>query len=79
MVAADREGGVSMNSGELLPHLGTLQVSFWTVGSVVKHQGPPGRLSGFLQKFSFRTLFSTEVLNSLQTNSYHRTSGPLVC
>ena len=48
--------------------MGTLQVSFWTVGSVVKHQGPSGLLFGFRQKFSWRMLFGSEALNSLQVS-----------
>lgn len=48
--------------------MGTLQASFWTVGSVVKHQGPSGLLFGFRQKFSWRMLLGSEALNSLQVS-----------
>ncbi|TNN56023.1 hypothetical protein EYF80_033739 [Liparis tanakae] len=55
---------LALTSG-YLPHVGTVQASFWTVGSLVKHHGPSGRRSGFRQKFSCRALFGSEALNSL--------------
>lgn len=57
-----------ISSGRNEPHLGTLQASFWTTGSVVKHHGPSGWALGFLQKFSCSLLFGAEALNSLHTD-----------
>lgn len=58
----------SCSARRYLPHMGTEQASFWTVGSVVKHQGPSGLLLGLRQKFSWRMLFGSEALYSLEVS-----------